>query len=433
MGYPRVLVVSNNCFSDTNSNGRTLGNFFINWDKNCLAQFYIKAEVPNSNVCENFFRVTDYEILNGVLRFKPYGRVIKKEEIVLGTNVTNTEIGLEKKINSSKVKKMTSMQTFRELLWYTNKWETKQLYNWIDDFQPEVILFQAGDSAFMYDIARKLSIKYKIPLIIYNSEDYYLKDRKSYSPMFHIQRFLLKRSFEKLMEHSKFVIYLGDLLKDDFEKYFNTPSEAILTASSITPSPSSKGNYIPVISYLGNVGVERWISIVEVGKALQKINPNYFVDVYTQNLPEEVKKVFTKENGVRFKGSIGYDEVVNVMHKSDLLLHVESFSDFIKWDLKHAFSTKIADSLSSGTCLFTYGPEEIASIRYLKEYDAACVVTDKASLECTLREIIYNHELKESIITNALKLAKMRHNAETNTRRFEEIIRNSLKETKVAE
>lgn len=97
MRYPRVLVVSNNCFSDSNSNGRTLGNFFINWDKDSIAQFYIQAELPNSNVCENFYRVTDYEVLNSFLKFQKCGRKLEKEEITVGSNNTRTDEGLEKK------------------------------------------------------------------------------------------------------------------------------------------------------------------------------------------------------------------------------------------------------------------------------------------------------------------------------------------------
>jgi len=433
MKYPRVLVISNNCFSSSNSNGRTLGNFFMNWDSDCLAQLYIQAELPNSNVCKSFYRVTDYEILNAVLKFRSCGKVIKETEINLDSNNTRTDKGLEKKINSSKEKKKPFMYILRNLLWYTNKWKTMKLINWIDNFQPEILLFQAGDSVFMYDIARKLSIEYKIPLIIYNSEDYYLKDRKSFSPLFHIQRTMLKKSFRKLMDKAKYVVYLCDLLKYDFDKIFKTPGETMMTASSLTPGFKKKDNELPVISYLGNVGVERWRSLAEIGKMLQRINGNYYIDVYTQKLSLEAEEVFILQNGIRLKSSVSYGEVIEIMQMSDLLVHVESFSDFIKWDLKHAFSTKIADSLSCGTCLFAYGPEEIASVKYLKENDVACVVTDKENLEVKLRKIISDKILRKYYIEKALKLAQKRHNAETNSRRFEKVIRDVVNNSKMME
>ena len=41
------------------------------------------------------------------------------------------------------------------------------------------------------------------------------------------------------------------------------------------------------------------------------------------------------------------------------------------------FLIKIADSLSSGTCIFAYGPEEIASISYLKQSNAAILLLNQ--------------------------------------------------------
>ena len=59
----RVLVVSNNCFSYTDSNGRTLGMLFKEWNISKLAQFYIQDKLPDTDVCNNFYRVTDKQMM----------------------------------------------------------------------------------------------------------------------------------------------------------------------------------------------------------------------------------------------------------------------------------------------------------------------------------------------------------------------------------
>jgi len=428
MKDPRVLVVSNNCFSDNNSNGRTLGNFFINWDKKSLAQFYIQSEIPTSNVCENFYRLTDYEVLKSILEFRSYGRVIEKKEIIIDAKISRTDGEFEKKINSSKVRKKNYIYILRNLLWFTKKWKTDGFFKWIDDFNPEIIVFQAGDSAFMANIATELSIKYNIPIVIYNSEDHYLREKKSYSPMFNLKQIIFKTNFKKLMNQTKYVIYVCDLLKENFDKKIFSPSEALLTASNITPIENKKENEIPIISYLGNIGIERWKSIVEIGQILQKIDSNYFIDVYTQKLLPEAIDVFTESNGVRFKGSVSYAEVVKIMQNSDILLYTESFSESNQQYLKHAFSTKIADSLACGTCLFAYGPKEIASIKYLGENNVACVVTNQKELEQKLKELLLNKELRNQYIENALKLSKDRHDIGVNSKKFKEIICKVTKE-----
>lgn len=53
--YKRVLVISNNCFSQSNSNGRTLGNLFHGWPKENLAQMCVIAQDPNWELCDNYF------------------------------------------------------------------------------------------------------------------------------------------------------------------------------------------------------------------------------------------------------------------------------------------------------------------------------------------------------------------------------------------
>ena len=73
--FPRVLVISNNCFSKTDSNGRTLGNFFVGWPKDRLAQFYIQNASPDFEVCENYFRVTDGQAVKALLGKAAGGRV----------------------------------------------------------------------------------------------------------------------------------------------------------------------------------------------------------------------------------------------------------------------------------------------------------------------------------------------------------------------
>ena len=68
--YPKVLVVSNNAFSKTGSNGRTLGNLFTNWDSGKIAQFYIYNEEPLHCKCENYYRITDKNMIKSIFTRK---------------------------------------------------------------------------------------------------------------------------------------------------------------------------------------------------------------------------------------------------------------------------------------------------------------------------------------------------------------------------
>ncbi len=74
--YPRVLVLSNECFSNSSSNGRTLGNFVNAWPKSKIAQFFLSGN-PDGMACENFYQVTDKQALKAFLcKSIPYGTIV---------------------------------------------------------------------------------------------------------------------------------------------------------------------------------------------------------------------------------------------------------------------------------------------------------------------------------------------------------------------
>ena len=94
----------------------------------------------------------------------------------------------------------------------------------------------------------------------------------------------------------------------------------------------------------------------------------------------------------------------------------------------YSVSTKIADSLASGTCLLAYGPAEIASIEYLKENKAAFCITEEAELEEGLVSLIGNSELQSALVQNALTLAKRRHNGSINRQMIKDTLEEIIKQ-----
>ena len=63
----------------------------------------------------------------------------------------------------------------------------------------------------------------------------------------------------------------------------------------------------------------------------------------------------------------------------------------------------------SGTCIFSYGPSEIASIKYLIDNDAAICCTKKTELKQSLEILLRNNEKRSTVIQNAKALAKKNH------------------------
>lgn len=426
--YPNVLVFSNNCFSKSKSNGRTLANFFIDWPKDKLAQFYIQNEVPDSQVCDNYFRVTDGQALKSIF---------KKIKIDGSININKSNIQVANEtINKKSTKRTPFTCLIRDFVWNLRKWRKNEFNQWIDEFSPEVILLQVGDSSFMSKLATDIAKERKIPLVIYNSEDYYFKNENYFVDckmpfIYSFFRYKLRKQFDKTMNYTSKCIYNTEMLKRTYQSEFKDDSAVIMTNTAIKGKLKLKNSEKLKISYLGNLGIGRHKSLIDIANAVGKFNENLKVNIYGNIPNDNVEKDFNDCRFIEYKGLVSYEEVIQVMKSSDLLIHTENFSRFYKNDLKHAFSTKIADSLGSGTCLLLYAPENLACTQYLIDNQGAYVITEKDNLEKSIKHILENHDLRKQYAYRGLNIAGENHNLDKNLEKFRKIIENVVTEWKV--
>lgn len=421
--FPRLLVISNSCLSNSTSNGRTLRNFLIGWDINRIAQFYIQNEEPVFDVCNKFYRVTDGQALRSFFKGVPAGGIVE----------VPSEKSIEKSKATNKKRGRNPLTMFlREVVWNSRRWEKSSFKAWLDYFSPEVVLLQAGDSPFMLKIAMRICKERKIPLVIYNSEVYYFKNfdyfRSKGLPhlLYPIFRMYYKAVFKKTIKLAKKSIYICDMIKDKYDKEFALPSVTIYTATQAEYAGSQNNGCNFVVSYLGNLGVGRHESLIEIANALQNISSEYKLDVYGKIPSETVKTAFDNCKGINYKGFVSYNEVLEIMKNSNLLVHAESFSDFYRKDLQYAFSTKIADSLATGVGFLLYAPKEMACSKYLKDNDAAFVVCNETELLNTLKNLVENPEKCKKFTQAALNLSEKNHNFSYNSKCFQTVIKKAV-------
>lgn len=416
---PKVLVISNECFSKTSSNGRTLGNFFLGWPKEQLAQFFLIGK-PDAYYCDQYFQISDRQALNALLHRGSVGG-----EVLLTDD--------EAEIISAQKRKKTVRNALtmlgRNAIWKTEVWQKNGFWNWVDTFAPDMVLLQAGDCAFMYDLAVETAKHTNSKLVIYNSEGYYYKNFDYFRgtglahfvyPIFEKQ---LKKALERAYAMASCVFYICDELKEAYAKDFHVRAETIFTGSEIRYSEAQQKNNIFTSVYAGNLGLNRHKSLIDVAQTLQRISKDFYVDVYGKVPNEEVADALKACCGIRYHGLISYEQVKNALRDSDLLLYVESFDAFYQEDIKFGFSTKIADSLSSGNCFLLYAPEHFACFQYLKKNRAAYVVSSKQELESVLRNLVNNPAARELYRENALALAAKNHRVKKNNAKFQGVLR----------
>ena len=409
----KVLLISHNVLSKTNNMGKTLLGYTEKFDINEVAQFYIHSEVPTDNtVCINYYRFTDFDAVKALVNPWHDGRVFYENDIDLTRLEARVDSGVATRIYVKGSNHGALMMLMRELVWKVTRWNTKKLRDWITEVSPDVIFFASGDYGFMYRIASKISDMTGKPLVLACVDDYYFHNRNADSLLGRLAYKSYMNTVRKTMSKTKRIFTICDNMARSYEQLFGIPCEVLHTGAE--NKVLELDLRADKISYIGNLGLNRYKQLIDISCALGNIDGGY-IDVYSGERNPEYTEPLKKAPNIRFHGAISADEVLEVMRKSKVVIHTESFDEDMKLLTRYSVSTKIAESLMYGPCLLAYGPEGIASVDYLKENGAAYVITSKDDLEDGLRELMTDFQLRKDIVKRARALAVKNHDSAVNS------------------
>jgi len=408
MKYPKLLLISYNSLKYEQCNGRTLINLVQNWDKDKIAQIYMSNDYPNYENCSKYFRITDNDLLCSLIG-KKNGKSVNVEKNIdkecKGSNIYNWTL---------KKRKNYLARYIRVFLWNLGFWKNNEFNKFIDDFDPDVILIFSGLNTFIDKIAFDIQKKKNIPVIMYNCEDEYF--HKSSNDYFQkIFRNYFKRKFEDTMKKIQGVIYNCHKLKKTYNDVFKDSNSIVIynPSTSFDVLNKNSGNECKNICYLGSLNRFRIESFITIADTLGEMGLK--LNLYGKFPNKEFKEKITANSNIIYHGLIPYDEVKKVMTTSRLLIDCLCFEKQYIENSRHGFSTKIGDTLGSGTPFFVYGPIESAETEYLIENQCAFVCTEKEKLKDTLNEAIYNNELRSLYVNKALEVNRDNHNLERNS------------------
>ncbi len=397
MAKKKVLVISNACFSNTDSNGRTLSKLFCGFEREQIAQFFVYG-TPDHSVCDRYYQVRDIDALRSFFTQRAKGGAVKKEMI---------ETAIESSVIFRKKKKKTPLfMLFREFVWKFGRWHSASLKTWIDNFSPDVIFISLADNTFLCRLAIKIAKEKNIPIYVYSTENYvfkktnYMTKRPS---LFYLCFYrLLAYSYKKIEPYVKCGIFNTPILQDTYQSEYSYPCRCVFSPSDIDFIENAKVSDTPKVRYLGNLGVGRHVPLVEIANMLSELYPGTKLDVYGA-MPEitEVKNAILGCENIRYCGFVSYEEVVHIIHESTLLIHAEKNDEFYSRDLKFAFSTKIADSVCSGTPLLMYASADLAETDFLIRNKCAFIAETKENLKETLKCALSDEYSRQEVLKAA--------------------------------
>ena len=419
MEYPKVLVVGINPWID-NTGINTLINFFDGWDKAKISHVYTRDGLPDTHICDSFFRISEPMVLKSVL----------KRNIKTGEVVCNTPGAAKSEKSAIYTKKNSSLkQLCRELVWWLGKWRTKELDNFLEQANTDVLFFPVYSNVYMCRLQNYIAKKTGKPIILYSSDDNYSYKCIEKTPFSLIHRFWLRRQEKKLFKRADRVMVISPKQKEEYDRLFDIDS-VILTKGvdfSLYPFVAKEiGEPIKMV-YTGKLIIGRWKSLAAIAEVLGDINKDsrkLELDIYTTDVLTEEQDKLLNRNGALVKGALTLSEVQAVQKDADILVFVESLEKKYRSAARLSFSTKITDYLKSGKCIFAIGGDDIAPIDYFKRYDSAVTATSYDEIAEKLRGIMSNPGLISEYAKKAYDCGKKNHEKI----KTDEILRSTIKE-----
>lgn len=418
----KILIVSNTPWDDNNSFGNSFSNIFGGKYDYEIANIYCQPGKPNTKVCKYFFQITEKNILKYIFhRIKSSGR-----EVSIDKNVVEyTELSSKENIFLSHLKILRWQIFFwvRDFIWSTGKWKSKELDEFIEKVNPDLIFLPIYYSTYLNNIGLYVKNKTNCPMVGYISDDCYTLKQFSFSPLFWIDR-LIKRFYVKKSIDQCLILYtITETQRQEYNNIFGNKCKLLYKGVDLSTITDRKTNAkIKKLVYAGNLGMGRWKTLSLIAASLKKINENGVkaqLFIYSQTLL--TKKAFSKLNisgSSFFMGAVPSSEIHNILKNADVLIHVESFNLSERYSARLSFSTKIVDYFKANRCIFAVGWEKTGAIQTLKKYNIACVATKKDEILNKLNKLLTTPHLMNEYVDRCYEYTKSNHNILT--------IRNSL-------
>ena len=419
---PKILVISNNAFSETSNNGKTLASFFNGFPPGNIAQLYFNSEMPNGTSVDNFYRITDKDIIKSIVKKdNQCGSIINK----LSNNATsNSEEGSSSFIKV--MRKYNAARIIREILWVLGRWKSYSLQGWLDEFSPDIIFFCAGDSGFAYNISNYIQKRCNSRVVIYVTDDYVLP-RKTLNPIWWLRRNYIYRKMRSAVTSSDLFITISQKMRDEYKDFFCRDS---ILAVNMTESMRDEAESIKEVLndnmtfvYAGGLHYKRYETLSLLAESIRKYNRDsnnpmkVNLRIYSNQKPNSsIIKKLDIDGASEFCGSLNLKELKKVLNTCDVPVHVESFDKRSIEATKLSISTKIPEYLSLNKPVLAIGPDEVASIDYLK--DTAFCITDQERIYDNLRNFIDDKELQSILSKSALEKFEENHKKEILIEKF---------------
>lgn len=415
----KILLVTNSVLQKENSAGNTWQNLFDGMPNVEIANIYCRAGKPNVTICDSFFQISEKQLLKNLLnRNVPSGKVVDISAEDQSAVVDTLSATQSKWYDFARKHRFMIFFWLRELIWLIGRWKSRELKEFVDDFEPDLIMTFMCNFSYHHRLLLFLSDYADVPLFGFFGDDVYTLKQFSLSPLYWIDRFNSRYWIKKTVNKCTQIFVASALQKAMYDAIFHKNCRVLYKGAKFSAPPTRKvsNNTVIQLVFTGNVAMGRSVSLGFIGRALDDINgpqKRAELHIYSQTpLNNTMKNLFDSCNSIVFHGGITFDEVLEKQQNADILVHVESFNLRQRLITRLSFSTKLVDYFRAAKCILAVGWAGAASIDYLKQQDAAVVVTSEQEAKQKLEALINDHSSIERYAQKAWECGMRNHQIE---------------------
>ena len=405
----RVLVISDVPWRDDNSVGNTFSNIFENLNGVEFANLYCKAGIPDSKIVQNFYQVTEKQLILKFLGKKPENKIVKSAEVFNKKE--------QKFYDVLRTLRFQSFFLIRELIWKIGNWKSDELNSFLNDFKADIVFSFCLDSIYYNNLVEYCSNNTKSKLVLFFADDVYAIQKKN--PIYLVYKLFSRSRIRGLTKKSDLLYGATPQLCEEYSKIFNKDISPLYKVCNNVVQSKLIVNQPIKITYTGNLYYGRLETLLLIAQALKEINSDgtrIMLDIYTSGLTNnKMYNMLNIEGSSRLLGSITYTKVKDILKESDIVLHVESFKKKEIKKTRLSFSTKIVDCMQSGSCLLAVGPLKTASISLLNDYKIAQVISSNQVeiIKKSILNLVNNREIITKTAVEMYNFASKYHSVQS--------------------
>lgn len=406
----KVLVVSMSAWNSV-IGSNTWSTLLENYNPNNIANISLRDDTPDSKAANNYFIISERRIFKSIFNRKiETGYKIDKTE---ESENNKKDIVFHNKIYNGRKKHIYLKRMIREIIWILGKWKSDELNKFVDEFNPDVVLYFMDGYIHFNRICRYVKKRANAKSIGFFVDDTFTYKQSS-DLGYKFLRFFQRKSLHKLALETDSFWAITEMTKYEADNEFNINCKVISKPLRSISQYTEPIIHKPIsILYTGNLQIGRDRTLVKLVQALKTIkNMNFVVDIYTKtklnkDILDKLKCDFCK-----IHAAVEQDKIFEIQKNSDILLFLEDIDGKDALTARLSFSTKITDYLSCSKCILAIGNKNTTPMKYFKKYNAALVAETTEDITQRLKEIISNPSIINIMARNAYECGINNHSKE---------------------